>query len=558
MEQKNIITWKFKSILIVGLTVFIAFMCRVLGVSNALPQAWNRPLGIIRSLLYIGLFFAWGITLRKRVVQPNIQKQLLTIDVLIIFWLILRTLKYFFIDVYAVNRYIWYLYYVPILFIPMYGVSIAFALDKPISDKYPKFIYLMQYVTTALFLLVMTNDLHQKVFVFLSGEGFYEWNDFSYGYSVVSYIIVVWRFFCSFLTFAVLIKKYRILKNRNIIMALTIAPCIFTVLYAIGYWKKAGLLLLLFGDLTVAQSLLYASFFEVCIEYGIIGSNTRYAELFKVLEGCSAQITDCNYNICYSALDAVCFNIDDLINSEEKTLRLENDLILHNMPINGGHVIWTDDVSEYVKLNETLEETKEELEERNSLLSYEYKREKLRRETEEENFLYDMLKRVTQKQTDKIGILVKEYKSVDNMSDNAKNILAHIAVLCCYIKRRKHLELLKYRNYNIAVSEIESAFNETMRILKLLSVRSTVFINVGDLIDADTALTVYEFFENCIENKLLSLEAVNVRFTELEGKMRVTVSLESKEKQDELSEIYPQATIENIDNEWLIMMQLNR
>jgi hypothetical protein len=314
----------------------------------------------------------------------------------------------------------------------------------------------------------------------------------------------------------------------------------------------------LFGDLTAAQSLLYASFFEVCIEYGIIGSNTRYAELFKVLEGCSAQITDCNYNICYSALDAACFNIDDLINSEEKPLGLENDLILHNMPINGGHVIWTDDVSEYVKLNETLEETKEELEERNSLLSYEYKREKLRRETEEENFLYDMLKKVTQKQTDKIGILVKEYKSVDNMSDYAKNILAHIAVLCCYIKRRKHLELLKYRNYNIAVSEIESAFNETMRILKLLSVRGTVFINVGDLIDADTAVTVYEFFENCIENKLLSLEAVNVRFTEVEGKTRVTVSLESKEKQDELSEIYPQATIENIDNEWLIMMQLNR
>ncbi len=557
MECKIIKSQKFKSISFVCLTVFVAFLLRIISAIGILPQSLLRPIGIIRSLLYICLFISWEITLKKRIVQSDIQKRLMIIAGLMIFWLIIRTLKYYFIDTYVVNRYIWYLYYLPLLYIPMLGVSMAVALDKPVSYKFPKVIYIMHAVTAVLFFLVMTNDLHQKVFCFPYGTSFYEWNDFSYGYSFVTYIIVVWRFFCSFLTFAVLQKKYRISKNRKFIMTVIIAPCVFTVLYAIGYWRKTKLLLLLCGDLTVTQSLLYAFFFEVCIEFGLIASNTRYAELFRALEGCSAQITDSNYRVRYSALDARSFDIDELLRSEEKPLMLKNNLILHNIDIHGGHVIWSEDVSEYIRLNETLEETREELAERNSLLRYEYNREKSRRETEEENYLYDMLKRVTQKQTDKISILVKKYKSIDKSGNEAKSILAYIAVLCCYIKRRKHLELMKYRNFNISVSDIESAFNETLRILKLLSVRGTVFVDAENLIDGNAAVTAYDFFEDCIENKLSDLDAVNVRLTEIEGKLRITVSLESNEKQDELGKIYPKAIIENIDSEWLLMLPLD-
>lgn len=37
-------------------------------------------------------------------------------------------------------------------------------------------------------------------------------------------------------------------------------------------------------------------------------------------------------------------------------------------------------------------------------------------------------------------------------------MLAEIAVLCSYIKRRKHLTLLTDRDYEVSVGELERAF----------------------------------------------------------------------------------------------------
>ena len=84
-------------------------------------------------------------------------------------WLILRTLKYSFVTGLAAGRYIWYLYYLPMLFLPLLWVYIALSMGKSEDYRLSRGTGMLSIIPAALFLLVITNDLHQQGFAFKSG-----------------------------------------------------------------------------------------------------------------------------------------------------------------------------------------------------------------------------------------------------------------------------------------------------------------------------------------------------------------------------------------------------
>lgn len=555
MDAANGITRKYsKTLLVIFLTILSAFICRQLTKNDILPPMFVRPLGLIRSILYMGLFFAWGITLKRRIVHKMVRRYLIGIDGLILFWLIVRTLKFHILTIRFAARYMWYLYYLPMLFIPMCGVIIALTLGKPIDWRIPKKTLILWGVTLLLFILVITNDLHQKVFVFPADQRFFEWSDKEYSYATVYYIVMSWQITCALLALFLMLRKCRIPRTHRL-MIMPFIPSALAIVYVFAYWNRYDWFMTLFGDLTVIQSILYALTFEICIQCRLIASNMRYDELFRAVIGCSAQITDNDYNVRYAALDAEPFSLETLVASEKTPILLPDHRLLYNIPINGGHAIWTEDVSELIKRGAETREIKMELEERNSLLRYEYTRDKKRREIEEENRLYDMLRSVTQQQIDKIAVRVDEYQASDKNSDESRRILARIAVLCGFIKRRRHLALLNYRNYDIPAAEMENAFGETIRALGLLSVRGTYFVDAV-MLNGRAAALAYDFFEDCVEETVGELEAVNVRLTRPYGLLRVTVSLDTRKDLSAIKHKYPSAEIDTDDGEQTLILPL--
>ncbi len=555
MDAANGITRKYsKTLLVIFLTILSAFICRQLTKNDILPPMFVRPLGLIRSILYMGLFFAWGITLKRRIVHKMVRRYLIGIDGLILFWLIVRTLKFHMLTIRFAVRYMWYLYYLPMLFIPMCGVIIALTLGKPIDWRIPKKTLILWGVTLLLFILVITNDLHQKVFVFPADQRFFEWSDKEYSYATVYYIVMSWQITCALLALFLMLRKCRIPRTHRL-MIMPFIPSALAIVYVFAYWNRYDWFMTLFGDLTVIQSILYALTFEICIQCRLIASNMRYDELFSAVTGCSAQITDNDYNVRYAALDAEPFSLETLVSSEKTPILLPDHRLLYNIPINGGHAIWTEDVSELIKRGAETREIKMELEERNSLLRYEYTRDKKRREIEEENRLYDMLRSVTQQQIDKIAVRVDEYQASDKNSDESRRILARIAVLCGFIKRRRHLALLNYRNYDIPAAEMENAFGETIRALGLLSVRGTYFVDAV-MLNGRAAALAYDFFEDCVEETVGELEAVNVRLTRPYGLLRVTVSLDTRKDLSAIKHKYPSAEIDTDDGEQTLILPL--
>lgn len=156
---------KKKTLTIVGtvvLAVAVAYAFRLIGNGNYYFVLFPY----LRSFIYIGLFIAWGISIRRRIVQKQVAQYLTGISVLLILWFTFRCAKYFIFWQPTAIRYLWYLYYLPMLFIPILALLVALSLGKPDDYRLPKAACALWIISGALLLLVLTNDLHQLVFTF--------------------------------------------------------------------------------------------------------------------------------------------------------------------------------------------------------------------------------------------------------------------------------------------------------------------------------------------------------------------------------------------------------
>ena len=99
-----------------AMMIFSAVFLRVLGNLGIL----GVPSGLVRSLIYIALYIGWGISVSKRIIQVEVRHYLIAVSGLMVFWFILRSMKYYFITDIGIARQLWYWYYLPMLFIPLF------------------------------------------------------------------------------------------------------------------------------------------------------------------------------------------------------------------------------------------------------------------------------------------------------------------------------------------------------------------------------------------------------------------------------------------------------
>ena len=114
---------------------------------------------------------------------------------LLIIWMVVRSAKYFIFWQPDAVRYLWYLFYLPMLFVPMLALLIAMSLGKPDEYKFPKGMSVLWIISGVLLLLVLTNDLHQFVFTFPKDAAV--WTDKNNGYSIGYFMIAGWQGLCA-------------------------------------------------------------------------------------------------------------------------------------------------------------------------------------------------------------------------------------------------------------------------------------------------------------------------------------------------------------------------
>lgn len=502
------------------LIVLIAEVLRIAELNTASPF-FNKLCVFGRTFLYIGTFSVWGFSVNQRIMQTQVRKFLTVISALMVFWIAVREIKFRFVISPAAIRYLWYSYYLPILFIPLLAVLVSLSLGKAEGFHLPKKTALLFIVPVCLFALVLTNDFHQLAFIFPQSEAIK--SEAAYSYGIVFYLCVLWVTVCAICSLGFMLSESRIPNSRQHLW-IAVIPFALALLYVFIYSLRLPVIMKYFGDVAAVDCLLFTGFFEICIQCGLIQSNSRYNDLFRASVKLPLLITDKAYHLRYACANAPSVGSEDIINAQSSPVIIDGKKRLSVFPIDGGYAVFAQDISSLLLARDELAAVREELTERGALLELEYKKEQEHRKIEEQNKLYDLLQRSTQERLNRIDLLVKEYKQ-ENDEDKKKLILAEIAVIGSYIKRRKDFVLSSYGTKLLSPAMLESAFSESFRALSLLNIKGSVYIETDEpLIKAGLLTEAYDFFEAVLEALLNDIRYVSVSLSRVNGALRICIT----------------------------------
>lgn len=526
----------------VVLLVAVLMICAVCARVAARYGYYAEVLSIVRTLVYIGLLAAWGISVQTRIIQTQVRRYLLVIAGLMLLWLTLRTVKYNTYHMTA-ERFLWYGYYLPMLFIPVLAVLVALSLGKPENYRLPKWTHFLYLPSALLFLLVLTNDLHQLVFFFPTGVLSTREYDYGIGY----YVVLAWMVLCAAAALVIILAKCRIPQSRRYLW-LPVVPFALALGYCAAYIKGVYWVWLLAGDLTVSMCLIITAIFESCIQCSLIQSNTHYAELFHA-STIGALITDRDFSVACAAENARSVDSQTLMAAAESPVVTADGIRISEAPIRWGHVFWEDDISPMLAVLKELDDTREELQSYGSILQAENAQKARRKKLEEQERLYRAMQEKAAAPAVRLSNLAKALQGVQD-ADAARFLLWKMTVIGAYLKRRSNLIFLADRDGMVPVSEVALCLNESMDNLRLHVRRCASRLDFEGELRLETAAALYDFFEAAIELAMDDLSGAAANVTRKEDACVLSLMLQCGTDLTSLRAAYPDASVENEDGVW--------
>ena len=537
---------RFFSYTTIILCVLVAYTCRLIDTDNNLLRALADQ---CRTSIYLGIYCAWVIYLNKHIVHKRMRQCLTTIGCLMVFWFFLRTIKYHVFQDPLSAHICWYLYYFPMLLIPTLGLNAALLLEEKENSKIRKNHVLLLVFAAVLVICVFTNDLHQQVFRFYLKPPY---SDNSYGYGFLFLIIQIWIIFCLSAMDVILVRRSKTSGKKR--FWFPVIPGIVLLGWNIGNILRLPFLSAIAGDLTAICCLCIAAIFQGCILCGLIPTNSRYFELFQSTGSLDAEITDETFQRYYYT-----GNFPELSKDMREcviagSLMQENGTLLKHIPVKGGHLFWTEDISALLDQYQDIQEQQEELTERNQLLQMTYQKEAARRKLEEQNRLLNMIQDQTYRQYELLSMYMKKIEQTDSREE-CDMLLSKIVVVGTYLKRRKNLVLTRYSSQgdSLTMADLKQSLAESCENLKLCKIRAAYFVQDKEkMLHADDVLRCYDFFEWLIEQLFDVVNSIFFRVTQIEEKLQISVHVVClADIRDFLAE-RPDLLIQQEEQEWFI------
>lgn len=511
-----------------------AYSCRML----AKFDIGGVYMNYIRATLYLLLFALWGYSLDRRIIQTQALHCMRLTAALMLVWLVLRTLKYEVVTDITVARYIWYLYYLPMLFIPLFGVYIALSLGKSEKYRLTGRIVALAAIPAILFSLVITNDLHQQMFAFNSGIPGRP-DNYSYHHRYLYFICLGWMVGCMIFSLIRLLKKSRIKNGGKKPLMPFIIGCI-TILYGILYLTGLSAVRWWFGDMNVMFCLLYAAIYESCIRCRMIQSNTGYVELFEA-STLAAVIMDRSGNVVIRSRAAD----EDMICPQDGTQIIRPDgTRISSAPINGGYVVWKDNVRPLTELRAQLSENKAQIKNNKEKLHEAYLIQKKLHELTEKRRIYDKLDLMYGDQINRIGQLLKQCENTE--TNEVHNILKRILLLGTYIKRSANLYFLSLEHELLSQQDIRLTVDEAVRVMNVCGTECSVVYYMTKPMHSEEVMRLFNLLKTVVETAVDGLNSIFICLSDDEMNLSVECDV------DLSLIISSNVTVKQEDGLWLV------
>ncbi len=451
-----------------------------------------------QTVLALAIYTIWLILLYIRIFDKTLKKYVLSIGVLLVFWMAIRMVKRYTTG--YVTEILWYLYYIPLLMIPTFYYNCSSYL---INSKNKKRRIIAIIISIILFLLVITNSLHNIVFKIKSNI-----ND--YNHNIGYFIIVAWILCLIVVAIINLIKSSKNKGYKNIILiSVTI---LIGIIYTILYIKNIPVIRK--TNMSVIIGTLFCVGLEMMLDFKLIPNNFRYKKIFKnsnlpleivSQDGKTRIVTNHSINLKENI-------INDIKNNKVKSIYKDNNIIKNVNVINGGYSIEEKDYSKINEYEEKLKSKQQELIEQETILQKQRKIATEIYETKLKGEIIELLDEKIEQKRNLINELIKEMKITD--IDKMKNI----KLLLNYCKRMSNLVISSYNKEKYDNKRLEVIINEMLIEAQSLGINGVLKTNNFEISSGETA-NIYEIiFETIMKfrttNFILYIQ-VNNSYTEI-------------------------------------------
>ncbi|MGN1342434.1 MAG: histidine kinase N-terminal 7TM domain-containing protein [Bacilli bacterium] len=479
------------------------------------------------TLLFAILFTMWTIRLYYKLYDNKTRRYILFIGILIVFWMLIRIIRGVTIDI-NIERICWYLYYLPLIFIPTLFYVCSNSLLSKMDKKRKIFIYL---ISSILLILVLTNDFHELVFKF--NNGIYFHND--YNHYVGYYLIFIWIFYLfggGMIKLA--INRLKIKKDLKVFLPLIVLllGLIYTYLYILDvpYIRET--------NMSIVNSVLICLGIELAFYLDLIPNNKKYIQKFFnsnldmaiiSLDG-KTKYTTCAFKVIPN------FILDDIKNNEVKQTYQKKHIVYDIKKNKDSYVILRKDLTNIFKLKEEMLKQQKELLKQQESMKLE---EKTKRELYEIKIRKDTINRVEKKLNEK-RLEAKDILMKDNVS---RNDLEKVKRIIIYSKKKSMLIISEMNNEVYNEESIKILLNELIVGMPSLNIEGLVVVknkmNIKGRIMSYLYDIVYELIENSknnavmiyvfSDNNMVNLKAVVGTNKKIKDKLRLDSNIKVKE-----------------------------
>ena len=440
---------------------------------------------ILSALLIAAVILLWKGTVSHRMIRHDVRRVVIVMSWLMVGWLLLRLFKYQLPQDGTLCRMCWYGYYIFQLALPAALLYLTELLDRKEGEMRlvrPLWPPLVCYAFSVL--LVMTNDLHQLVFIFDPGGNWA--SDYSYGpgyWAVAAFSLLFLA-----LALAKLFRRGRRSKYRGG-KVFPLLLCAGLLAYVVAYIYRIPLAWE--SDITVCVCIFSVLFFETVLRAGLVPVNIRYNRLFASAP-ISLALLDEDGRTALSSRGAapVSRSIWKRLRTDiEHPLLRDKDTQLHAVAIHGGMAVWQEDLSQLNRLRQEIQTVQARLEAANALLREEGEVKRRLMSAEANRALFEQLDRDMEQRVSSLAGLIKSLPEAEQPRDAA----AYIILCLCHIKRRCNLFFLACQGEALLGDELSIYLDELAELARYAGLQTLIRCGQSGSIDISSAALCYDF-----------------------------------------------------------------
>lgn len=444
------------------------------------------------------LLVLWAVSVYLRCTDIVVSRYLETIAALFAFWLLVVLLKYQISDDLIAST-LWYLYYVPMLFVPVLCLFSAFraaTLDGRPSVRRAKLAIMV--VTIALLLTVLTNNMHHLVFAFDFTNP--SWSA-DYRYELGYWVVFAWFSLLYAAFFAVLFLAARAQLRSMIspVLAVGIAGFLYALLYILRIPSVFT------SNLSLGYVLFVVAALELCLDFGILPSYAWHHEIFRTLPFDLKVLsdtlepgfeTDCAEPLSPIVRETLQANLPE--GGGSATFRVGDDQsrVYKAYSLQGGVVLLTESMPDIVSRRDRLARKQEVLRHQNATLA---KRHAIEHRLHLQECEEEMLQEVESSLQSTVSTIQQMIANLPSGQD-AESValrrrrLLTIKLLVAYCKRKGALVLSKTDEPDFDRARLQLATNESAADLRSIGIDCAVLVQVETLLPVLTVNMLYDCF----------------------------------------------------------------